>query len=136
MERVVLDTNCLVQSIPYDSPYRMIWDKFRMGDLILCVSNDILLEYQEILGRLTSPNFALQIIATIVNNPHTAFLDPKFRFNLIKGDPDDNKFVDCAIIANAKCIVTNDHHFDEVKNCDFPKVDILSIDEFLKFIRR
>ena len=47
----------------------------------------------------------------ILNNPYTSFLTPYYKFNLIKSDPDDNKFVDCAVIANAKFIVTEDRHF-------------------------
>ena len=47
----------------------------------------------------------------ILNNPYTSFLTPYYKFNLIKSDPDDNKFVDCAVIANAEFIVTEDRHF-------------------------
>lgn len=46
----------------------------------------------------------------------------------------DNKFIDCAIAANADYIVTNDKHFNVVKNIDFPKVNILSIQEFIKLL--
>ena len=41
-----------------------------------------------------------------------------------------NKFVDCAICANAKLIVTEDHHFDILKHCDFPRIPIMGLDEF------
>ncbi len=46
---VVIDTNCLVQMISKRSPYRPIWDAFLGKRFVLCVSNDILDEYQEIL---------------------------------------------------------------------------------------
>jgi len=51
-------------------------------------------------------------------------------FHLIEADPDDNKFVDCAICGNAELIVTNDVHFNILKNIDFPIVDVKSIQEF------
>lgn len=54
-----------------------------------------------------------------------------FRFHLIKSDEDDNKFVDCAIAANARYIVTEDHHFDVLKSIEFPVVDIIRIDKFV-----
>lgn len=54
-----------------------------------------------------------------------------YKFELIKSDPSDNKFVDCAIKAQAKYIVTNDHHFDILKEITFPRVDIMDIDGFL-----
>ena len=54
-----------------------------------------------------------------------------FRFGLIVADPDDNKFVDCAIVANAEFIVTNDSHFDVLSTISFPQVAVKGIDEFL-----
>lgn len=47
---------------------------------------------------------------------HTAeFGTVYFDFNLIQADPDDNKFVDCAITAGARYVVTEDHHYDVIK---------------------
>lgn len=50
-EKIVLDTNCLVMSLSAHNPYAEIWQKFVKGEYILCVSNDILEEYEEVLGR-------------------------------------------------------------------------------------
>ena len=54
------------------------------------------------------------------------------RKGLIKEDEDDNKFVDYAIAANAKYIVSNDRHFRMLKDVEFPKVDVIGIDGFLE----
>ena len=51
MNPVVIDTNCLLQIISKKSPYRPIWDAFLTDRYDLCVSNEILDEYQEILGQ-------------------------------------------------------------------------------------
>ena len=56
---------------------------------------------------------------------------PFYAFHLIKADEDDNKFVDCAIVANAKYIVSNDRHFDVLREIPFPKVDVIKINQFL-----
>lgn len=56
---------------------------------------------------------------------------PSYAFHLIKADEDDNKFVDCAIVANAKYIVSNDRHFDVLREISFPKVDVIKINQFL-----
>ena len=45
----------------------------------------------------------------------------------ITSDRDDNKFVDCAIVAGAKFIVSNDKAFAELKNYAFPQVDVCSL---------
>lgn len=71
------------------------------------------------------------ILTVILNRKNVLKLDPSFEFNLIKADPDDNKFVDCAIVGNAKYIVTQDHHFNVLKQIDFPKVDVITIQQFL-----
>ena len=97
----------------------------------LCVSSEILVEYEEILQRLTDLRTAKYVIELIINNPYTLFITPYFKFNLITADLDDNKYIDCAISANAKYIVTEDHHFDVLKRCDFPKVDVIRLDAFL-----
>ncbi len=49
-------------------------------------------------------------------------------------DLDDNKFVDCYIGGNADFLVTNDHHFTILKKLDFPKLAIISIDDFLSLL--
>ena len=54
-------------------------------------------------------------------------VNPTYRFNLIKADPDDNKFVDCAVIAGATYIVSNDRHFRELQEYDFPKVNVWAL---------
>lgn len=46
-EKIVLDTNCLVMSLSAHNPYAEIWQKFVNGKYVLCVSNDILEEYEE-----------------------------------------------------------------------------------------
>lgn len=132
--RIVLDTNSLVQCISPHSRYRKIWDSYVQGEYVLCVSNEILDEYEEILERLTNIKVAKIIIEAIINCPNTLYCTPFYNFHLIEADPDDNKFVDCAISVGAKCIVTEDKHFNILKQIDFPKVDIVGIDDFLKHL--
>ena len=130
---VVLDTNCLVQMISVHSPYRPAWQAFRDGKYTLCVSNEILNEYQEILERVANSFVAKNIVEAIINSPFCRFYAP--HFGLIQQDYDDNKFVDCAIQAGADYIVSEDSHFNILKECDFPKVVVIVLDEFLAELR-
>lgn len=57
-----------------------------------------------------------------------------FHFHLIEQDKDDNKFVDCAIAANAKYIVSEDAHFKQLKNIPFPIVNVIRLGEFMKLL--
>ena len=130
MRYVVVDTNCLLRMIPLRSKYRPAWESFLDGKYILCVSNEIVSEYMEILTAKVSSIFAENIVGAILRSPFVRRFDPKFHFNLIEADPDDNKFVDCAIIANADFIVSEDSHFRVLKTIPFPKVNVLTLDEF------
>lgn len=128
---IVLDTNCLVQMLSVHSPYRPAWQAFRDGKYLLCVSNEILNEYQEIIERVANECVAKNIINAIIRSPYTRFYEPHFHFRLIEQDPDDNKFVDCAIIAGADYIVSEDAHFRVLKNISFPSVCVIRLEEFL-----
>ena len=131
MARLVLDTNSLIQCIARRSRYHDLWISFLDGRNILCVTTEILEEYAEILERKTSPKFAELALDVITNNPNTLFVNPYYHFKLIVADPDDNKFVDCAVAANAKFIVTEDSHYDVLRDIDFPKVDIITLDDII-----
>lgn len=54
----------------------------------------------------------------------------------IEQDKDDNKFVDCAIVANAQYIVTEDRHFKVLDTIAFPKVDVIGLDTFLEWLMK
>jgi len=132
MRHIVLDTNCLLVSISNSSKFHSVWTAFLNQEFILCISNEILSEYEEILARKTSPAFAEKIIYIILNSENVVFVNPFYRFELITADPDDNKFVDCAIVGNADYIVSQDAHFNVLKTIDFPKVNVIRIEEFAK----
>lgn len=130
-----MDTNTLVQCISPQCRYRKIWDSYTVGEYLLCVSDEILNEYEEILERLAGVDVAKYAIEAILNSPHTLFCVPSYHFHLIEADPDDNKFVDCAIATGATCIVTEDRHFSVLNRIDFPKVIIMGIDTFLQSLK-
>jgi len=134
MKNIVLDTNCLLSCIAAQSKYHNVWIAFLDENFNLCVSNEIMNEYEEILTRKTSPSFADMIIQVILNSENVVFAHPTFKFNLIAIDPDDNKFVDCAIVTNAEFIVSQDKHFNILKKIDFPKVNVINIDTFSQMI--
>ena len=132
MNPVVIDTNCLLQIIARKSPYRPIWDAFLSGRFALCVSNEILDEYQEVLGLQITPTIAENIVLLILNQKNVRLIDPHFRMGVITADPDDNKFVDCAFAANADYLVSEDSHFNILRNMPFPHLNLVTLDEFME----
>lgn len=132
---IVIDTNVLLQIIfPEFANYR-VWEDFIRGKFTLFYTTEILYEYEEIITKFTESNtFAKYIVNVILASPYAREVSVSYKFNLITKDPDDNKFVDCAIVANAHYLVTNDKHFNVLKKIDFPKVDCISLASFKKLL--
>ena len=133
--RIVLDTNCLIASLSRHSVYYPVWSSFQAGKYILCVSNDILEEYQEIIEQKTSAIVAKNVIDLLLKSKNVDYITPHFKFGLITADHDDDKFVDCAFAANATYIVSDDSHFDVLKEVDFPRLLVLKLKEFLGLLQ-
>ena len=133
--KVVIDTNVLLSSLRRTAINRPIFDAVRQGKVELAVTTEILLEYTEIIGLRATPAIGENVVQLILNLRNTERIEVKYRFGLISADPDDDKFVDCAIAANAEVIVTNDKHFNELRRIDFPRVTTLTDREFLKLLQ-
>jgi len=77
-------------------------------------------------------DIARNVVEAIARLHTTIYQEVYIHFGLIEKDVDDNKFVDCAVAANAEFIVTNDAHFNVLKEIDWPKVAIVTIKEFAR----
>ncbi|MBO4660701.1 MAG: putative toxin-antitoxin system toxin component, PIN family [Prevotella sp.] len=133
-KRIVLDTNCLLACISSKSENFIVWRDFQLGKFILCVSNDILEEYHEIIARKASPTVAEGVVNAIIESEYVEFIDPQFHLGLITVDPDDNKFVDCAFAANATYIVSEDSHFDVLRDISFPHLLVIKLRQFINML--
>ncbi len=132
--KVVLDTNIILASISPFSKFRSVLDRFEQGDYILCLTTDIMLEYEEKLAQNFNPTVAELFISGLLLKKNVAFTNVFFNWRLIYPDMDDNKFVDCAIAANADYLVTNDRDFRVLKDVEFPKIKLLKMDEFMEVL--
>lgn len=130
--RIVLDTNIVIASIGRKSPFRWIFDGVINGDIRLVLSTEILFEYEEVLGNKTNYQIAKNLVNFLTISPFCEHVEPYFKFGLIKADPTDDKFVDCAISAAADHLVSNDRHFRVLRDLDFPKIDVLTLPEFAR----
>jgi uncharacterized protein len=130
MMRVAIDTNVILVLFGRNSRYRFLADALAQERYTLLVSTEIMLEYEEVLYRRQHPLQARAALIFLQNAVRVQPVDIFYRWNLIHADPDDNKFVDCAIAGNADAIVSEDAHFDALKNISFPAVKVLSVLEF------
>jgi uncharacterized protein len=95
--------------------FRPIIEAFEQNLFVLILSNEILLEYEEVLKKLGGarawPAFRA-LLAALPNN--SIPVSPSYHWQAIRRDPDDDKFVDAAVAGNAEWIVTEDSDFDEL----------------------
>ena len=134
MRTIVLDTNCLLAILPSFSPYHSVWTDLKKGLLCLCVSTEVLNEYEEILEQKVSAEFAGIVMKQILAFPRLKRVVPTYFLQLIEVDPDDNKFVDCAFCGEAELIVSNDTHFNVLNTVPFPKFTVVKIQEFVSML--
>ncbi len=101
------------------------------GKISLCVNTEILDEYEEILAEKTDKEIAHNVVEAIARLSTTTYQEVYIHFDLIKSDVDDNKFVDCAVAADAEYIVTNDTRFNILQEIPWPKVNVINIKDFV-----
>ncbi|MES2796979.1 MAG: putative toxin-antitoxin system toxin component, PIN family [Bacteroidota bacterium] len=129
--KIILDTNCLIVSVPKLSKFRWIYDKILNGEVELVVTTEILLEYEEKLSEFYSPEYAELVIKVLINLPNVIKINPiSFNWLLINNDHDDNKFVDAYVASNASIIITNDRHFNILKKIKFPPITFCKINDY------
>lgn len=117
---IVLDTNALVQIFGARSPFLGLQQAILNGRVTLAFSTPILLEYEEVMNRYGGPGRWPQVwrVLEMTGQLHDNLrrVEPTYNWRLITADPDDDKFADCAIAAEAEWIVTEDRHLDALKH--------------------
>ncbi len=132
--RIVLGTNVLLVALPAQSPFFPIFKAFLDEKITLCISNEILSEYEEMLGKRYGMALTETRLNDIFKMSNVKKVETYYHWQLIRQDPDDNKFVDCALAANADFLVTNDRHFDILRTVEFPQVNIIKAEAFLNVL--
>lgn len=123
--KIVLDSNVLLVSLGRRSQLRPIWDALINGVFQLIVSDDIIREYEEILHQHSAPGVANLVINLFEESTNIIYQRISYNWKAVPADPDDDKFFDTAVAANADYLVTDDRHFNAASIMPFPKVEIL-----------
>ncbi len=130
--RVVIDTNIFFPALNPKSRYYPILESLLSKKFYLLISTPMLLEYEEILQKVFPNKLLEQFWLFLLTSDNVIFINPTFRFQLPFADEDDEKFVDCAVCGNADFLITNDKHFNMLKNIEFPKLKIITADFFIE----
>lgn len=132
---VVLDTNVFVSSF-LGGPPRQIVDLWKQGAITLCLSAPIVDEYVEVLARLgvADDRDLKDLLRFFAEGRGVLFAAQTPTLDVVKADPDDNRFLECAVALKAECVVSGDKALLAVK--DYCGIKVLSPRDFLKSYSR
>ena len=131
--KVVIDTNVFISSLlNNEGNPRKVIDLWRFEKITLCLSKEILAEYFAVLGRfgMSEEPEGGELVQLFQKRYNQVFLTSVPTISAISEDPADNKFIGCAVAADAKYIIPGDRHLLNLKA--FKGIRILPPTEFLK----
>jgi hypothetical protein len=127
---VVVDTNVFVSSFFGGNP-RKIVDLWKRGEVTLCLSRAIVDEYVEVLRRLGLQNEREmdELLGIFARGFHVVFTANTPELHVVKEDPDDDKFIECAVALKAEYIISGDRRLTAVQ--EYMGIKIVTPKEFL-----
>jgi len=131
MMKVVIDTNVFVSSFFGGNPKKII-DLWKNEEIVLCLSKDVLEEYIDVLQRvgLKDENEIEELLSLFAKGFNILFTTKTPKIRVVRDDPDDDKFIECAVALKAEVIITGDKALKKLG--EYMGIKILSPQEFLK----
>lgn len=131
----VIDTNVVISAILFGGTPGELVDFWKTGRITPLISEEIMKEYIRVLAY---PKFELseEEINFIVHHeilPFFKVVKSKTGLSIIKNDPDDDKFIQCAETGNATTIISEDNHLLALKS--YKDIEILTPTQFLQKYR-
>ena len=134
MTRVVVDTNVFVSSFFGGNPRKVI-DLWKSGEITLCLSKPIVDEYIQVLRRLGLQDESEldELLGLFAHGLHVVFTSKTPVLHVVEEDPDDNKFIECAVALKAAYVITGDRALASIQ--DYMAIKIISPKDFLDYYR-
>ncbi len=134
MIRVVVDTNVFISSFFGGNSHKVI-DLWKSGEIALCLSMPIVEEYLEVLRRLALENEKElnELLGLFAHGHHVIFTAKTPALYIVEKDPDDNKFIECAVALKAEFIITGDKALKAIQ--EYMNIKIVSPKVFLSKFR-
>jgi len=130
MLKVVIDTNVFISSFFGGLP-REIIDLWKDEKIIICLSQEIIEEYVEVLHRLGVDNNEIKKLTRLFAECYNSiFTTETISLDLVQDDPDDNKFIECAVALESKIIISGDKHLLNIHK--YIDIHIVSPREFIE----
>jgi putative PIN family toxin of toxin-antitoxin system len=130
--RVVLDTNVLISGLLFKGKLSRIVGLWQKGKIVPIISKET---FEELRTVLEYPKFSLSRveIKSLIEHEILPYFEVVNVSKHVKGacrDPGDDKFISCAISANADGIVTGDKDLSDMKK--YRAVRIIHASDFIK----
>ncbi|MEN8807378.1 MAG: putative toxin-antitoxin system toxin component, PIN family [Desulfobacterales bacterium] len=135
MTRVVVDTNVFISSFFGGNPRKII-KLWKFGEITLCLSRPIVDEYMEVLRRLElqDEKELEELLGLFAHGFHLVYTAKTPELHVVEEDPDDDKFIECAVALKAKFVITGDCAVKKIQ--DYMNLKIVSPREFLSSFRK
>ena len=130
-----MDTNVFISSFFGGNPRKVI-DLWKSGEITLCLSKPIVDEYIEVLRRLElqDEKELEELIGLFAHGFHLVYTAKTPELHVVEEDPDDDKFIECAVALKAKFVITGDSAVRKIRN--YMNIKIVSPREFLNSLRK
>ena len=130
--RVVLDTNVLISALLFKGELTRMVGLWQRGKMIPVISKET---FDELRTVLEYPKFSLSRaeIKSLIEQEILPFFEVVNVSKHVKGacrDPGDDKFISCALSANADYILTGDRDLSDLKK--YQSVRIIHASDFIK----
>jgi len=128
--KVVLDTNVFVSSFFGGNPRKVV-NLWKTGEVTLCLSRPIIDEYIEVLRRLglQDERELGELLGLFARGFHVVFTAKTPELHVVEDDPDDNKFIECAVALNVDFIISGDKVLTSIQN--YMGIKIVNPKEFI-----
>jgi putative PIN family toxin of toxin-antitoxin system len=128
--KVVIDTNVFVSSF-FGGNTRKIVDLWKSGQLTLCLSKPIVDEYVAVLRRLDleGERELSELLGLFAHGVYALFTAKTPELHIVEEDPDDNKFIECAVALKAAYIISGDKRLLAIG--DYMGIEIMTPKQFL-----
>ena len=133
--KVVLDTNIFISGFGWNGKPEEILKIIKDRQITNYASAEILEEIRRVISypKLRFPEpLQIKILEFVLF--YSEFVEPQKRIFTVTEDPNDNKFLECAIEAQAEYIISGDPHLLNMKK--FKTVKILPANEFLDIVSK
>ena len=128
--KIILDTNVFISGIFFSGPPSQILKAWQNSRLQIVLSQEILNEYQRVAESLAAQFPTIDILPIIeLMTIHGLLIEVEGFDVSVCDDPDDNKFMECAIASNSKIIISGDKHLLKVSG--YQGIKVLKPREFV-----